>query len=269
MNIYYFDILSEYYESDTKKSIFEYINSFIFDNVDYFYNLNYKIDNFKINNCINSSNQVENGFVIVEEIENNKCEIKFTNARYIVSITECRTYCKSSEEFLRAIEFKEGEFRKKEQERKLQNMKNYSINLRSYYREVICPSTNYEDSNSDYIKFVKSFIEDNEEFFLERGFNLDYFTVEQALKYPVLMTNRLREPRSLGFTLETSAKSFDRKLLTYLSVFMNRIDNYYPRLDGKVENNEIKESELDLETITSTLNNTCNLLLIRRRRNLK
>lgn len=115
MDIYYFDILSEYCESDTTKSIFEYINSFIFDNVDYFYSLNYKIDNFKINNCINSSNQVENGFVIVEEIENNKCEIKFTNAKYIASIKEHKIDCESSIGFLRAIEFKEGEFRKKEQ----------------------------------------------------------------------------------------------------------------------------------------------------------
>ena len=115
MNIYYFDILSEYYKANTKKSIFEYINSFIFDNVDYFYSLNYKIDNFKINNCINSSNQVENGFVIVEEIENNKCEIKFTNAKYIASIKEHKIDCESSIGFLRAIEFKEGEFRKKEQ----------------------------------------------------------------------------------------------------------------------------------------------------------
>ena len=86
------------------------------------------------------------------------------------------------------------------------NMQNYSINLQYYYKTVICPSSTYEDSNSDYIKFVESFIKNNKEFFLERGFNLDYFTVEQALKYPVLITNRLREPLSLGFTLETSAK---------------------------------------------------------------
>lgn len=191
-----------------------------------------------------------------------------SDARYIVSIKECKTYCESSEKFLRAIEFKEGEFRKKEQKQKIQNMQNYSINLRSFYRRVICSSTTYEDSNSDYVKFVESFIKDNEEFFLERGFKLDYFTSEQALKYPVLMTNRLRENLSLGFTLETSAKSFDRILLNSLSNFMNGICTY-PRLDKEVENDKAKESKLDLEAITSTLNNTCSLLLIRRRRNLK
>ena len=268
MNIYYFDILSEYCESDTKKSIFEYINSFIFDNVDYFHSLNYKIDNFKIHNCINSSNQVENGFIIVEEIENDKCEIKFVNARYIVFSKECKTYCESSEEFLRTIELREGKLRTRIKEQKIQNMQNYSINLQYYYKTVICPSSTYEDSNSDYIKFVESFIKNNKEFFLERGFNLDYFTVEQALKYPVLITNRLIKPLSLGFTEEINAESCGRLLLNSLSNFMNGICTY-PRLDKEIDNNEIKESKLNLETITSTLNNTCSLLLIRRRRNLK
>ena len=147
-------------------------------------------------------------------------------------------------------------------------MQNYSINLRFYYKTVICPSSNYTNSNSDYAKFVESFIKNNKEFFLERGFNLDYFTVEQALKYPVLMTNRLREPLSLGFTLETSAKIFDRILLNSLSNFMNGICTY-PRLDKEIDNNETKESKLNLETITSTLNNTYSLLLIRRRKKLK
>ena len=147
-------------------------------------------------------------------------------------------------------------------------MQNYSINLRSFYRRVICPSSTYEDSNSDYVEFVESFIEDNEEFFLERGFKLGYFTSEQALKCPVLMTNRCREPLSLGFTLEASAESFGRILLNSLSDFMSKIYSY-PRLDEEVENDKTKESKLDLEAITSTLNNTCSLLLIRRRRNLK
>ena len=268
MIIYYFDILSEYCTANTKKSIFDYINSFIFDNVDYFYSLNYKIDNFKINNCI-IEDKVENRFVILKEIKYNTYEIKFANREYIDS-SVFKMYCKSSEEFLKNIGCREGKLKAKTKEQKIKNMQNFSVDLRSFHKQYLYPnSLNYDEYFSDYIKFVESFIKNNKEFFLERGFNLDYFTVENALKYPVLITNRLREPRSLGFTSETSAKSCDRLLLKSLSVFMNRIDNYYPRLDGKVENNEIKESELDLETITSTLNNTCSLLLIRRRRNLK
>lgn len=263
MIIYYFDILSEYCTANTKKSIFDYINSFIFGNVDYFYSLNYKIDNFKINNCI-IKDKVENQFVILKEIKYNTYEIKFANQEYIDS-NVFKMYCKSSEEFLKNIECREGKLKTKEQ--KIKNMPNYSINLRSFYKECFCSSSSsYKDSNSDYLDFVNSFIKDNEEFFLERGFNLDYFTVENALKFPILMTNRLREPRSLGFTSETSAKSFDRILLNSLSKFMNEIFNHYPTLDKAVEINEIKESKLNLETITSTLNNTCSLLLIRRRK---
>lgn len=268
MIIYYFDILSEYRTANTKKSIFDYINSFIFDNVDYFYSLNYKIDNFKINNCI-IENKVKNRFVILEEIEYNTYEIKFANLEYVDS-DMFKICCKSSEEFLKNIEFREGELRTKTKEQKIKNMPNYSINLRSFYKECLCPSySSYEDSDSGYLDFVNSFIKHNEEFFLERGFNLDYFTVENALKFPVLMTNRSREPQSLGFTLETSAKNFDRILLNSLYEFMNEIVNHYPTLDKAVEINGIKESELNLETITSTLNNTCSLLLIRRRKKIK
>lgn len=269
MIIYYIDILFEYCTDNTKKSIFDYVDSFICDNVDYFYNLDYKIDNFKINNCI-IEDKVKNRFVILEELENGNCEIKFANREYIDSSKKNRSYLESLKEFLRTIEFREGELRTKTKEQKIKNMPNYSINLRSFYKECLCSSSSsYEDSNSGYLDFVNSFIKDNEEFFLERGFNLDYFTVENALKFPILMTNRLREPRSLGFTSETSAKSYDRIVLNSLSKFMNEILNHYPTLDKAVEINEIKESKLNLETITSTLNNTCSLLLIRRRKKIK
>lgn len=266
MIIYYIDILFEYCTANTKKSVFDYINSFIFDNVDYFYSLNYKIDNFKINNCI-IEDEVKNRFVILEELENGNCEIKFANREYINSSKKNRSYLESLKEFLRTIEFREDKLKTKTQE--MQNMQNYSINLRFFYKECLCSSSSsYEDSNSGYLDFVKSFIKDNEEFFLERGFNLDYFTIEGALKYPILMTNRLGTPLSLGFTSEAGIRSYNRILLDSLSEFLSKIYNY-PKMDKEIQSNVIIESKLDLENTTCTLNSTHSLLLIRRRKKIK